>query len=153
MTTDISRRRVVREKVLQVLFAHELSHEPLPFIEEQQLEGLKEHRVEYDFARALIHAADSHAAEIDELIIARVSHWEFGRLAVVDKVALRAGVAELLYFPDIPPKVTINEAIELVKKFSTEKSGDFVNGVLDSIYAELKKAKRIEKTGRGLNEG
>ena len=60
------------------------------------------------------------------------------------------GIAELLYYPDIPPKVTINEAIEIAKNFSTAKSGTFINGVLDAIHKDLKKNNSLNKTGRGL---
>jgi N utilization substance protein B len=60
------------------------------------------------------------------------------------------GVAELLYFPDIPPKVSINEAIDISKEYCTRNSGKFVNGILDAVLDELKKDNKINKTGRGL---
>lgn len=144
------RRRLIREKVLQCLFAYEVSKEPLPFIESQQLEVLKENKEEFDFAHELIKLTCDNAEELDTCIKSKVDNWEFGRIALIDKIILRMGICELLYFPDIPPKVTINEAIEIVKLFSTEKSGNFINGVLDSIHNELKASKRIHKTGRGL---
>ena len=65
---------------------------------------------------------------------------------------LRMGICELLYFPDIPPKVTINELIEVAKSFSTEKSGKFINGVLDAILIDLRAKHLLVKTGRGLIE-
>ena len=73
----------------------------------------------------------------DELITAATIKWQFARLSPVDKGILRLSVYHLLYCPDIPPKVVINEAIELAKKFSTDKSPAFVNGVLDAILKKI----------------
>ena len=74
--------------------------------------------------------------EIDHLLRKAATNWEIQRMAAVDRNALRIGCYELLYADDIPMKVAINEAIELGKKYSTENSGAFVNGVLDSVYQE-----------------
>ena len=148
------RRRLIREKVLQVLYAYEVSKEPLPFIEGQQLGELKDNPLELEFAHTLIKLTTENVEELDTCIKLKVDNWEFGRIALIDKIILRMGICELLYFPEIPPKVTINEAIEIVKLFSTDNSGNFINGVLDSIHTELKASKRINKTGRGLiNQG
>ncbi|MFI5253759.1 MAG: transcription antitermination factor NusB [Bacteroidota bacterium] len=144
------RRRLIREKVLQILYAFEISKEPLSFIEDQQLTELKNNPQELDFALQLIKSTTENSEELDTCIKSKVDNWEFGRIALIDKIILRIGVCELLYFPDIPPKVTINEAIEIAKAFSTDESGHFINGVLDSIHSELHAANRIHKTGRGL---
>jgi transcription antitermination factor NusB len=74
-----------------------------------------------------------HLAECDELIGASAIKWEMKRLSTVDKGILRLAVYQLKFCPDIPPKVVINEAIELAKKYSTDKSSAFVNGVLDAV--------------------
>jgi len=79
----------------------------------------------------------THIAACDELIVAATIRWQFSRLSPVDKSILRLAVYQLKCCPDIPPKVVINEAIELAKKFSTEKSGPFVNGVLDAVLRKL----------------
>ncbi len=147
-----SRRRQTREKVLQVLYAHELSGEPIVPIMEEILSELKPNRDDFEFAKALVHSVLQHVREIDRIIKSKVMHWESDRIAVVDKMILRMGIAELLYFPDIPPKVTINEAIEIGKSFSTSNSGRFINGVLDAILEHLRDAGTIHKTGRGLLE-
>lgn len=144
------RRRLIREKVLQVMYAHELSKDPLFFIQDQQLGDLTEHPVELAFAKELIRSMSEHRAELDARITTRVDNWEFGRIALIDKIMLRMGICEMLYFPDIPPKVSINEAIEIVKVFSTEKSANFINGVLDSILNDLRKSQILKKSGRGL---
>jgi len=144
------RRRLLREKVLQVLYAYELSKEPLILVEEQQLDELRQFKNDFEFAKELISQVVQHEADIDAVIKAKATHWEFERIAVVDRILLRMGICELLYFPDIPPKVTINEAIEIAKLFSTTKSGPFINGILDSIHNELKSSSNLHKTGRGL---
>ena len=79
----------------------------------------------------------AHVSECDELITAAAIRWQFARLSPVDKGILRLSVYQLKYCHDIPPKVVINEAIELAKRFSTEKSGPFVNGVLDAVHKKL----------------
>lgn len=86
------------------------------------------------FAATLVDAVLRSREKIDALLAATVEHWSLDRLALLDKLVLRLGVAELLYLPETPPKVVIDEAVELAKKFSTEKSGSFVNGVLDKIW-------------------
>ncbi len=97
---------------------------------------------EDDFVRKL--ASDwtkgtwENLEQCDEPIIASTIKWQFARLSPVDKSILRLAVYQLKFCPDIPPKVVINEAIELAKKFSTDKSPAFVNGVLDAILKKLK---------------
>ncbi len=88
--------------------------------------------------------------ECERLITSKIENWELDRIALMDRLILRLGIVELLEFEDIPPRVTINEAIELAKNFSTAKSGKFVNGVLDAILIDLKSEGRITKKGRGL---
>ena len=86
-----------------------------------------------DFARRLIHGVLSERELIDERIQSVAQNWEIERMAVVDRNVLRVAAYELLHLDDIPPKVAINEAIELGKRFSTQNSGGFINGVLDKI--------------------
>jgi N utilization substance protein B len=147
-----TRRRQIREKVLQGLYAFELSHEPVELILDTIVGGLKKEPEIFDLAKTLFLKVIETKDEIDVLIKSRVANWEFSRLAVIDKIILRISICELLYFDDIPPKVSINEAIEIARRYSTEKSDKFVNGVLDSILDDLKKSGRINKTGRGLLE-
>ena len=89
---------------------------------------------------------------LDERIINRVTNWEMNRIALIDKILLRIGICEILHFPDIPPKVSINECIEIAKDFSTAGSAKFINGILDAILAEEKKTGKLNKSGRGLIE-
>lgn len=83
---------------------------------------------------------------VDEEIKANLENWDFGRISIVDKIILRMGIVELKYFPEIPPKVTINEAIELGKKYSTEKSNVFINGILNKL-------KNILRGDQGPDDG
>lgn len=144
------RRRLIREKVLQILYAYEISKEPLQLIIEQQLGKFPKNTPEFEFAKFLIEQTVQHEKEIDNEIIKKVTNWELKRIAVIDKIILRMGICELFYFPDIPPKVTINEFVEIAKSYSTEKSGTFINGVLDSILKELIATNSLNKQGRGL---
>jgi len=84
----------------------------------------------------LYHGISEKLAELDERIQKTAANWELGRMACIDRALLRLGTFELLYRPDVPPKVTISEAIELAKKYSTEKSSGFVNGILDKIFQD-----------------
>jgi len=147
-----TRRRQIREKVLQGLYAFELSHEPVDLILETILGSLKREPDVFEAAKKLFLKVIETKEEVDTLITNRVANWDFGRLAIIDKIVLRICICELLYFEDIPPKVSINEAIEIARRYSTEKSDKFVNGVLDSVLDDLKKSGRMKKTGRGLLE-
>ena len=83
---------------------------------------------------------------VAELIKARLKNWDPDRIAVLDMILMQMGVCEFLYFPTIPPKVTINEYIDLAKDYSTEQSGHFVNGILDGIHKDLLTQNKIYKT-------
>jgi transcription antitermination factor NusB len=147
------KRTLAREIALQALYQHDLPRKraALPtsasggpvavtaddleaFIEQQT--GDAEARA---YARRLVDGAIARGPEIDAMIEGAVRHWKLNRLAPVDRSVLRLGIFELLECTDVPPKVVINEAIDLAKKFSTEQSGAFVNGILDRIYTELRK--------------
>jgi N utilization substance protein B len=146
------KRRQIREKVLQALYAYELSHEPPEFVIEEIISVLKKEQEVFELARSLFLKVIEQREELDALIKGRVANWEFNRLSVIDKLVLRMSICELLYYEDIPPKVSINEAIEIARRYSTEKSDKFVNGVLDSVLDDLRKNGRLKKTGRGLLE-
>lgn len=147
-----SKRRLVREKVLQALYAHEISRDPVNAVIETILQDLKKDEATFEFAQSLIQKVVETESELDTIIKKRVANWEFNRLAVIDRVILRMCICELIYFEDIPPKVSINEAIEIARRYSTEKSDKFVNGVLDSVLDDLRKNGTLKKTGRGLLE-
>ncbi len=105
------------------------------------------------FARELFHHVVDDKQEFDELIKSRVANWEYDRIALIDKIIIRIAICEFVHFEDIPTKVSIDEAIELAKKFSTEQSGRFVNGIVDAVLIDLQKQNKVLKRGRGLDEG
>lgn len=103
-----------------------------------------------EFFEKLFEEAVKADEELDELIEKKLKNWDKERVALTDKIILKMAVVELLSFPYIPVKVSINEYIELSKNYSTPKSKQFVNGVLDSVSKELHDQGRIKKSGRGL---
>ncbi len=147
------RRRRIREKVLQALYARELSGDPPEHVIECIITDLRKNPDSFQFAKSFFLKVIESREELDGLIKKQVANWEFNRLAVIDKIVLRMGICELLYFDDIPPKVSINEAIEIAREFSTEKSDKFVNGVLDAVLDDLKANGLLNKHGRGLQDG
>ncbi|MGJ1203136.1 transcription antitermination factor NusB [Sphingobacterium lactis] len=103
-----------------------------------------------DFILDLLKLSIKHANEYQEMIAGKTKNWESDRIALVDNLLMRMAITELINFPTIPVKVTINEYIELSKSFSTLKSSTFINGILDKILADLTTQRRIRKEGRGL---
>jgi len=149
--TNKSKRRIVREKVLQILYAYEMNRESLESISREVLSEVTDD-TDNNFAHELIRRVLENVDDLDERIIQRVTNWEMNRIALIDKILLRMGICELLHFPDIPPKVSINESIEISKDYSTAGSAKFINGILDAVLAEEKKDGKLNKTGRGLVE-
>ncbi|WP_375579285.1 transcription antitermination factor NusB [Marivirga tractuosa] len=103
-----------------------------------------------EFFKELFQQTITHDDEYEKLISEFAQNWATDRIAAVDMIILKMAVAEMLNFPSIPVKVTINEYIELSKNYSTQKSKQFVNGLLDKISISLEKEERIKKSGRGL---
>ena len=146
----MSKRRRARELSLRVLYAFELSQNPISDVISKLLKKRGEDDHIYDFCKELIEKTNSHKDEFNDMIRKKALNWEFDRIAVIDRIILRMAMCELLYFDDIPPKVSIDEAIEISKKYSTENSGKFINGILDSVLFEWRKTKKLHKKGRGL---
>lgn len=119
------RRRQAREQALRALFQREF------------LETLAEEDLPEDpYGRKLVQGVEEHREEIDTLIAERAEGWPLERLHSVDRNLLRLAIYELLYEEDVPPEVVIDEAVELAKKYGTERSPAFINGILDRIYKE-----------------
>jgi N utilization substance protein B len=89
-----------------------------------------------DFATQLVRGTADNLAKIDALIAEYSEHWKIDRMPAIDRNILRSAIYELLYRADIPPKVAINEAVELAKRFSTPDSGKFINGILDKLMSQ-----------------
>ena len=144
-------RRQIRERVMQALYALELGGGDAEQVMKQVLRtGLQEEGGGIRFAESLFLRTLDRTDEIDEIIEVHLENWDFERVALVDRILLRMAICELLAFDDIPPKVSINEAIEVAKTYSTSKSGKFINGILDAVLLQLKEEKRLRKSGRGL---
>lgn len=97
------------------------------------------------FARTLLQTVIEKSEHLQELIIPRLKNWDPERIAQLDMIIMKMGVAEFLYFETIPPKVTINEYIDLAKEYSTPQSGQFVNGILDNIHKDLVQQGKMKK--------
>lgn len=104
------------------------------------------------FAIDLLQTAIDKKIFTEEIIKPKLNNWDPDRIAVLDMILLRLGVCELLYFETIPTKVTINEYIDIAKEYSTEQSGQFVNGILDNIHKELMAAGKIQKISHNPKE-
>jgi N utilization substance protein B len=98
------------------------------------------------FAKNLLNTVMDKKDYVNALIKARLKNWDPERIAALDMILMQMGVCEFLYFPTIPPKVTINEYIDLAKEYSTAQSGQFVNGILDGIHKDLLKENKIYKS-------
>lgn len=151
--SQLSDRRRARELALQACYAYELSGNAPDAIVAQVITQKPEALHVLIFAEELFRRTIEQSKHFDDLIKQKAVNWEFTRIAVLDKLILRLAICEFLHFDDIPPKVSIDEAIEIAKRFSTEKSGRFVNGILDAILADFKASGVLRKHGRGLSEG
>jgi N utilization substance protein B len=128
-----------RECALQVLYQLDITNDdPSESIKNYWAENGESDEVK-TFAESLVTGTLDKKTEIDKLINKYAENWSLLRMAVVDRNIMRMSIYELLYSPDIPPKVCINEAVELAKKFGDAESGKFVNGILDRIHKESKK--------------
>ena len=163
----MGKRREARERAVQFLFQHDLNppenlDEALAqFWDSQRAAAIAEEKGRatwgetpelppptteevalQNFADPLIRGALQHREEADALIRKYCKNWDLPRIAAVDRNILRLAIFEMLHREDIPPVVSINEAVDIAKKFSTQDSGRFVNGILDSVKAELMRPAR-----------
>ncbi len=144
-------RRKLRERVLQILYAYELSNDSLDVMFEELLQDVEDVEAK-EFVKSLTLLTIKHRDFYDEMIKKVVKNWEIDRIAVIDRLLIRMATCEMLHFSEIPPKVSINEVIEIAKRYSTDQSDKFINGVLDAILKRLKQENLIHKKGRGLIE-
>ena len=114
------------------------------------LPSLFDYQDEVEFGQGLFNNILTNNEELKNHLRGRTPNWDSERIAKIDYAILLTSIAELLYFPSIPPKVTINEYIEIAKEFSSPSSGKFINGVIDKLIKDLTEKGLIVKTGRGL---
>jgi transcription antitermination protein NusB len=166
----MGKRREARERAVQFLFQHDLnpptdlSAALEHFWESQRAAAIAEDKgaatwgqpselppptpeemAVREFADPLIRGTLENRDEADEVIKKHARNWELHRIAAVDRNVLRLAIYEMLHREDIPPVVSINEAVDIAKKFSTQDSGKFVNGILDKVKGELMRPARIVK--------
>jgi transcription antitermination protein NusB len=134
----VSLRTKSREFAMQMLFQWDMSQQDPAKLEVKFWKSAKAADNTRAFANRLFEGAAKDAATLDETIAKHSENWRIERLAAIDRAILRLGIYEL-QGTETPPKVVLNEAVELAKKFSSEESGAFVNGVLDSFHKSLKK--------------
>ena len=146
----MGKRRKARELVLQSMYAENMTEKETGEIIEEVMISVQKDQEILEFAEQLFRKAIRFKGELDGEVATMLENWELGRIALLDRLILRLALCELLYFEEIPPKVTINEAIDLAKKFSTGESSRFVNGIIDGLYKKCNEENRIIKKGRGL---
>lgn len=137
-------RRQSRECALQMLYQSSMGNIPVEKVLENFWDCVESSERARGFAEDLAKGVETHLDEIDSLIACNSTNWRLSRMASVDKNILRVAVFEMLYRPDIPLKVTINEAVEIAKLFGTHESGAFVNGILDNIAKGLDREREAE---------
>lgn len=136
------KRTLAREYALQILYQIDIRRDNYEislndfWLAHDEDEGAREEIK--SFTNELVKGVAENLAAIDAKISQYAANWELGRMAVVDRNILRMGCLELIFRNDIPPKVSINEAIELAKKYSSIEASKFVNGILDKVKLEIK---------------
>lgn len=130
-------RRIGRETALQAIYAYEISNEDKNKILK---DALSRHSFDNDmeiFVKDLFYLSVKNKKWCEGKIIERLNNWEFERVALLDRLLLILAISEIFFIDDVPPKVSISEAIEIAKQYSTEESPGFINGVLDNIYKSI----------------
>ena len=141
----MGKRRRARELAIQVLFHLEFNPGDPEEVFSLICENFGSSMDIRPFSRELVHGVLEKKATLDGLISQSSKNWRLERMSHVDRNILRLGVYEILAKEDIPPKVSIDEAVEMGKKYGTEDSGSFINGILDNIYMKLKRDGVIDK--------
>lgn len=162
----------------EFLFEHQLVHhileeqsiywlDDLPFVAQilfSQIKSTKQNssfseindafknKEDKDFAKNLFAKTILNHQEFENIIVEKAKNWDLERIAIMDQMLIKMALCELMYFDQIPIKVSLNEYIEVSKYYSTNKSKNFINGILDKVISEYKKSGKIKKVGRGLLE-
>jgi len=131
-----SKRREARELAMKILFQVEVGRWPLEEVMETTAEAVPLLPDEWEYVREVVEGVMREQAALDRIIAERAVGWKLDRIANVDRNILRLALYEILHRPDIPSSVSVNEAVEMAKKYSTEDSGKFVNGILGSFLRD-----------------
>jgi len=171
-------RSLVRSKVLQILYAFKLGKDNLDrefshiFYRDFNFDDLNEksekllkpsevyemgadkpiiwNESQIEYGGDLLRASLNNENLVDEILTKHAANWSLERISIMDKLIITIAISELLDFPSIPPRVSIDEAINLSKQYSTDRSGEFINGVLDAVYKDFKESGKLSKSGLGL---
>ena len=127
--------RKARESAMQALYALEMNNGYPADILDLYDESFNDSEDD-EYMKQLFHCVVEQTSWADDLISKCLKNWEYGRVALLDKILLRMGVSEIYFMEDVPPKVSISEMVEIAKVYSTEESSSFVNGILDTIYKD-----------------
>lgn len=130
------KRRLARELVLKILFQIDLGKVDTALALETVLEEEDNTWIK-EFVRSLVRGTEEHQEKIDQLIEQYSKDWKLDRMAAVDRNLLRLAIYEILYMPDIPSAVSINEAVELAKIYGSDESAKFVNGILGNLVRQV----------------
>jgi transcription antitermination protein NusB len=147
-----SNRHLGRIVALQTLYEQDFRLDcgdngfDLTAVLDRNIERYSETIDDKSFIVALVNGVDSHKTELDNTLQPIAPEWPLAQIARMDRVVLRIGLYELLYEKDVPPKVAINEAVELAKAFGSENSSKFINGVLGTALRNLEAGKKTKKT-------
>lgn len=142
-------RHDARETALQILYAIELTKSSVATVLDELMPKCEKPPPAMFFAKKIVTKTFEERSVCDSYIKRHSANWRFERIAVIDLIILRIAICEFMHFFDVPPKVTIDEAIELAKRYSTYKSSGYINGILDTILLELQEEGHVVKTGRG----
>ena len=145
MSPYIHPRRLGREGVFQGLYALEISSEKKEKILDDIFKRYSFNSLNQAFISDLFFKTINNKEFLEKTIITHVENWEIQRIALLDKLILLMAICELYFMDDIPPKVTISEAIEIAKRYSTEESSRFVNGILDAVYKAMENKTQTNK--------
>ena len=127
------KRSKARESALQILYQIDVTSDPVDAILNQYWHTRNRNPEVVDFANEIVKGTIEHLSEIDAIISQHSESWEISKMPIIDRNILRFAIYEILYMDDIPPKVTIDEAVDLANSFGTPNSGKFINGILDKI--------------------
>lgn len=178
ISTIKGNRSLVRSKVLQILYAFKLGKDELDkefshiFYRDFNFDDLNEKsekllkpsevyemgadipiiwdHSQIEFAGDLLRNCLNNEQIVNDILEKHAQNWSLDRISIMDKIIISIAISELLNFPNIPPRVSIDEAINLSKQYSTDKSGEFINGVLDAVFKDFTSTGKLIKTGLGL---
>jgi len=158
---DRVHKRLARSLCLKILFANNFSNNDFKELinnffkqKDPDLDEIKYNSSQIKYASRLFEITIANQNKTDELIKQKLVNWEIDRIATIDRIILRMSLSEMLFMDEIPPKVSITEAVEIAKEFSSQDSSGFINGVMDAVYNDnFKKVSEHNKQDMGKDIG